>query len=403
MRLVLFTDTLHDINGVSRFIRNIGDEAAAAGYDLHILTSTHLAAPPGSSRPYIHNLPPRFSRPMPGYPPLQLALPRRAQMVALAASLRPDAVHVSTPGPVGLLGRRFALRHRLPLLGTYHTDFPAYIDHLFDEPVFTRLCTWHMRWFYRPFARVFTRSLEYAASMERIGIPRPRIVRVLPGSGPSAFDPALRTDAPALWRSLASLGVQPDSAKALYVGRISVEKSLPRLAELWPAVREACAHRGVNAQLLVVGDGPYRAEMQRRLAPHNAAFLGYRHGRELAAIYACSDVFVFPSTTDTLGQVVMEAQCSGLPVIVTDKGGPAEVVRDGVTGFVLPVCNSAKARWRDAIADLLCDSSLRRRMGAAAASTVAPMTISRSFDHFWQVHAESLAHAATSTPRASQR
>jgi glycosyltransferase involved in cell wall biosynthesis len=393
MRLVLFTDTLNDVNGVSRFIRNVGDQAAAAGRDLHIVTSTRLPAPPDGERAFIHNVPPLYARPMPGYPQLELAVPPRGRMLRLAERLAPDVVHVSTPGPVGTLGRRFARRRGVPLVGTYHTDFPAYIDHLFDEPVFTWICCAHMRWFYRPFARVFTRSAEYAASMERVGIRRERIERLRPGIDTAAFDASFRAGAPALWRSLAPLGVRGSSLKALYVGRVSVEKNLPMLARAWPAARAACARAGVDAQLLVVGDGPYRAQMAAELAPHDTVFLGFRHGEELSTIYAGSDLFVFPSTTDTLGQVVMEAQCAGLPVIVTDRGGPSEVVDDGVTGFVLPATPGAEPRWAQTIARLVCDDALRARMGAAGRARILPMSIAGSFAHFWQVH-EAVAERA---------
>ncbi len=393
MRLLLFTDTLNDVNGVSRFIRNVGDQAAASGRELHIITSTRLPSPPGGARGFIHTIPPRFSRPMPGYPQLELALPRRGMMIRAADRLGPDVVHVSTPGPVGTLGRRFAAARGLPLVGTYHTDFPAYVDHLFDDPVFTWLCGAHMAWFYRGFSRVFTRSMEYAASMERVGIRRDRIVKLMPGIDTSVFDARFRDGSGAIWRRLAPLGVREGSVKALYVGRVSVEKNLPMLAGAWPAARAGCARAGVDAQLIVVGDGPYRAEMERRLAGSGAVFAGFRHGEELSTIYASSDLFVFPSTTDTLGQVVMESQCAGLPVIVTDRGGPSEVVEDGVTGFVLPVTGAAGDRWSKTIARLLTDRDLRERMGAAGRARMAPMTIRRSFEHFWQVHEEALASA----------
>lgn len=410
MRLLLFTDTLHDVNGVSRFIRNVGEQAAAAGRELHIITSTRLPAPPDAQRPHIHNIPPMYARPMPGYPQLELAIPRRARMLRAAERLAPDVVHVSTPGPVGTLGRRFAAVHGLPLIGTYHTDFPAYIDHLFDEPVFTWLCTAHMSWFYRRFARVFTRSLDYADSMQRLGIRRDRIVRLHPGIDTAVFDARFRDDSGTIWRGLASLGVRERSVKALYVGRVSVEKNLPMLAKVWPAARAACRERGIDAQLLVIGDGPYRAQMQRDLAGSDTVFLGFRHGAELSTIYASSDLFIFPSTTDTLGQVVMESQSVGLPVIVTDQGGPSEVVDDGITGFVLPAGPAAHQRWVLTIAQLLSDPALRRRMGEAGRAKMAPMTIRHSFDHFWQVHEQALAehapgaHAlAASTPLASHR
>ena len=405
MRLLLFTDTLNDVNGVSRFIRNVGDQAATTGRELHIITSTRLPTPPGGERAFIHNVPPRYARPMPGYPQLELAIPRRGELMRAAARLSPDVVHVSTPGPVGTLGRRFAARHGLPLLGTYHTDFPAYIDHLFDEPVFTWLCSAHMSWFYRRFSRMFTRSMEYAAGMERLGIRPERIVKLLPGIDTDVFHARFRDESGEIWRCLAPLGVRERSVKVLYVGRISVEKNLPMLATVWPTAREACARAGVDAQLLVVGDGPYKATMQNALAAHDAVFLGFRYGEELSTIYASSDMFVFPSTTDTLGQVVMESQSVGLPVIVTDQGGPSEVVDDGLSGFVLPATDAARHRWSETIAKLACDAALRKRMGEAGKAKMSPMTIRHSFEHFWRVHEEELAtqRAAASTPLASQR
>jgi glycosyltransferase involved in cell wall biosynthesis len=124
--------------------------------------------------------------------------------------------------------------------------------------------------------------------------------------------------------------------------------------------------------------------MRKDLEGPDAHFLGFRHGRELSEIYASSDLFVFPSTTDTLGQVVMESQCSGLPVIVTDRGGPKEVVRDGETGFVLPAA-SAHA-WATAVGTLVRDEARRKSMGAAAERAVRPMSIAASFDQFWSVH-----------------
>jgi glycosyltransferase involved in cell wall biosynthesis len=399
MRVALFTDTLNDVNGVSRFIRNVGDQAAAANSELHILTSTRLPPPPRGERAFIHNIAPLFAGPMPGYPQLELALPHRAAMIRAAERLAPDVIHVSTPGPVGTLGRRFAARRGLPLLGTYHTDFPAYIDHLFGLDAVTWLCSAHMSWFYHRFHRVFTRSMDYAVSMERLGIRSENIVKLLPGIDTDVFHARFRDPAGRIWSRLAPLGVRERSVKILYVGRVSIEKNLPMLAKVWPAARAACARAGADAQLIIVGDGPYRSQMQSELAAHDAIFLGFRYGEELSTIYASSDIFVFPSTTDTLGQVVMESQSVGLPVIVTDQGGPSEVVDHERTGFVLPATDAAHPLWVSTIVRLATDAALRQRMGEAAKAKMAPMTIRHSFDHFWSVHEE----AAASTVRASHR
>lgn len=380
----LFTDTLGDINGVSRFIRNVAEHARLAGRNLHVITSTRLACPQAAN---IHVLPPRWSRPMPGYPQLELAIPPRAAMAALVDRLHPQVVHVSTPGPIGLAGRQWARRRGVPMLGTYHTDFPAYVEHLFGEPAFTWACTRTMRWFYRPFARLFTRSADYGQALVRMGYPAERIVRLLPGIDTEVFHVRFRDATGAIWRGMP--GVRPGAVKALYVGRVSVEKNLPMLATAWPRIAAACKAQGIDSQLLIVGDGPYRAELERLLeaAGAPACFLGFRHGVELSTIYASGDVFVFPSLTDTLGQVVMEAQSAGLPVVVSDQGGPREVVDDGRTGLVLPATGPRTAdRWAEEIAALMCDPARRATMGAAGHAKIQPMSIRHSFEHFWNEH-----------------
>ncbi len=382
-RVCLFTDTLADVNGVSRFIRSVAEQALARDIDLHAITSTRLDCP---SRPNIHNPRPALSRPMPGYPQLEIVAPPTRRLHDLADRLRPDVVHVSTPGPVGLAGRRWARKRGVPLVGTYHTDFPAYIDHLFDDPTLTWACSLAMRWFYRPFSRIFTRSAEYGRALGRMGIGEDRVVRLLPGIDTGAFHARFRDETGAVWAQCP--GVRPSSVKVLYVGRVSVEKNLPMLTRVWPRAQDEARGRGLDTQLLVVGDGPYREQMQCALAAAgaDARFLGFRHGRELSTIYASCDLFVFPSTTDTLGQVVMEAQSAGLPVLVTDRGGPAEVVDDGRTGFVLPADPAATDRWTQALVRLIENPELRREMGRAAHEKVQPMSIAHSFTHFWGVH-----------------
>jgi glycosyltransferase involved in cell wall biosynthesis len=387
MRLCLFTDSLVDINGVSRFIRAIAEQAVVLGHDLHVITSTRLAFPSG---PNLHNVPPKYARAMPGYPELEIVWPGARQLMQLADSLRPDIIHVSTPGPVGLLGRRFARSRGLPLVGTYHTDFPAYVDHLFGDQAFTWMTARIMRGFYAPFECLFTRSADYAAVIMRLGIASERIVRLLPGIDTDTFH--IRHRDPLIWSGFP--GVRESDVKVLYVGRVSVEKNLPMLAGAW---KMATAF-DPSLHLVVVGDGPYRSAMQAELerdaggAGRRASFLGFRHGAELSALYASADLFVFPSTTDTLGQVVMEAQSSGLPVIVSDQGGPSEVVNHACdaecSGVVLPARDAR--RWAGEIIRLAGDPSLRARLGAAGHRKIQAMSIRHSFEHFWKVHEDTL-------------
>lgn len=381
MRVALFTDTLGDVNGVSRFIRNMDTQADLAGKSLHVLTSTRLTIP---DRPTLINIPPRYARPMPGYPNLELAWPDGVLLGRWCRWLKPDAIHISTPGPVGVLGRRLARQLGIPLVATYHTDFPAYVNMLLDDRVLDWICTRVMKWFYRPFDLVLTRSNAYRAPVMALGLPEDRVVTLRPGIDTATFSPGPRDDA-----LMSRLGCPSGSVRVLYAGRVSVEKNLPMLAAIWPGIAERARSAGVPATLVVVGDGPYLADLRARLSTENTVTLGFRHGAELLAIYRSCDLFAFPSMTDTLGQSVMEAQACALPALVGDVGGPSEVVEHDQTGLVLPAGN-ARA-WSDALLSLILDTARRQRLSTAAAQRMAPRTIRASFEHWWSLHELAIA------------
>jgi glycosyltransferase involved in cell wall biosynthesis len=148
--------------------------------------------------------------------------------------------------------------------------------------------------------------------------------------------------------------------KFLYVGRLSKEKNLGLLADAFTDVIQA----GFLSRLVIVGDGPYRDELEKKLHGYPVLFTGFLHGEELATIYASSDVFVFPSTTDTFGNVVLEAQASGIPVIVSDEGGPKELMVPGETGFVVKA--NDRAELSRAMAYFLYNPELSKSMGVHA-------------------------------------
>lgn len=377
MRVSLFTDTISDINGVCRFIQNVAERAHRSGRDLQVITSSRLEMPP--DLPNVYNFDPVFATRMPRYDNLDLCLPPMMRILRHVDKHQPDVIHISTPGPVGCIGFLAAKMLRVPVLGVYHTDFPAYIDRLFDDSGLTRLSESFMRGFYRPFTAIFTRSEDYVRSLSKLGLDGSRIVSLMPGFDVEQFNTGFADRS--IWKEH---GVRAESVKVLYVGRVSVEKNMPRMVDVWKRVHELCGKRGLDAELIVVGDGPYRPEMERQLKGLDAHFLGFRHGVELSTIYASSDMFAFLSTTDTLGQVVMESQGSGLPVLVTDRGGPKEVVEDGVTGFVLDPDDVNT--WAERVVGLVADERARRRMGAAAAESMQQYSLLNSFEHFWEVH-----------------
>ncbi|MEK6701280.1 MAG: glycosyltransferase family 1 protein [Planctomycetota bacterium] len=386
MRLLLFTDTLGDINGVSRFIRNAADQAAATGRELVVMTSTRFDIPKPS---YYKNFDPILAGKMPKYEHLELVWPPSRPMIAAAKAFRPHAIHVSTPGPVGMVGRKVARKLGVPLLGTYHTDFPAYLEQLFEDAVLGQCTKAVMRWFYAPFARIFSRSEDYMASMEAMGLDRSKMVRLLPGFDTSIFDPRFKDER--IWDEVSPPRSTQHAARStpirvLSCGRVSVEKNLPLLTTAWKLAAAEFARIGLAAELVIVGDGPYRQTMTSELSglATPVRFCGFRHAQELSRLYASSDLFVFPSTTDTLGQVVMESQASGLPAIVSDKGGPQSMILPGKTGLIVPGDNAQA--WAAVIVDLVRDTPRRRAMGAAAHEHMQQYSFAKSFEHFWSVH-----------------
>ncbi|MFZ4574476.1 MAG: glycosyltransferase family 4 protein [Phycisphaerales bacterium] len=376
MKVLLFTDTLADINGVARFISDAAQQALRTRRDLRVFTSTPFRAPDLDN---VRNFAPAASITMPAYPQLKLVAPPALAMLRAAAEVRPDVVHVSTPGPVGTVGRWFARRNGIPLAGVYHTDFPEYVQRILGKESLTDACTATMSWFYGPFSVVFSRSEEYAAAMRGLGVANERIERLKPGIDLTKFGVNRRD--PGIWKRL---GCRDADVRVLYVGRVSVEKGLPIVTRVWAEARAALAARGVNAALAVVGDGPYRGPMERALEGAGADFLGFRHGEELATLYASADLFAFPSATDTLGQVVLESQTSGVPVLVTDEGGPSGVVDNGRTGLVLPAKD--ERAWLRAIVELGSSPERLREMGRLAAAWAEQYGFAASFDHFWKTH-----------------
>lgn len=383
MRVCIFTDTIGDLNGVSRFIQDMGEQAMLQGIDLHIVSSTAKYCP---KRPNIHNLAPRWRIPMPFYKELDLAFPSAKALERTLLELKPDVLHISTPGPVGFIAKRLAKKHNLPTLGTYHTDFPAYIRDNTGLEWAKRIADKIMARFYRPFRRVFTRSHAYIDIMEReIGIPKVKSELLPPGTNRQRFNPGHRdTDI------FEKYGALNDGPKVLYVGRISKEKNVPFLLDVWQRYKEANPES--TAELILVGEGALR---HKRAYAHleDVIFTGPVIGGDLSRLYAASDLFVFPSVTDTLGQVVMEAQASGVCCVVSDRGGPQGIVgHRGRPGGLIVKNNDADA-WVEAIETLLGNATLRQLYGSQGVENMRDFDIADSFAHFAQTHRDVLAQA----------
>jgi glycosyltransferase involved in cell wall biosynthesis len=367
-----FTDTLEEVNGVSTTIRRMAAAAAAAGEELVVVCSVGELTSDGLP---IRNFRPIGEFELPEYELQKLSFPPVLQILDYVQREGFSEIIISTPGPMGLTGLLAAKMLNLRTSGIYHTDFPEYIRVLTEDSFLESLAWRFMQWFYAQQDTVFVNSEHYRRCWIDRGI-EPEKLQILPrGLDTELFSPTRRAGAE-FWQRFGRNGAAPDEVvRLLYVGRVSKEKDLDILAA---AYRRLLDER-VPVQLYVVGHGPYAEEFARLLP--EAVFTGYLAGEELASAYASADVFVFPSTTDTFGNVIIEAQASGLPVVVSDVGGPCELVEHGVTGFV------TKARdveeFTRAIQQLASDSSLRQSMGQRAREVVSARSWPAAFRRFW--------------------
>lgn len=378
LKLGVFTDTLEDLNGVSRFLQTLGGESRARGRSMTIHT---CSAEPKLDVPFRKNFAPLFSSPMPCCPQMALSLPPVAAVLEWADRQQFDAIHVHTPGPMGLCGLLAAAMLRVPLLMTYHTDFPSYVrEHTADHRL-TVAAKSYMSWFHGRAARVFTRSRQYEQTLSGMGIAPERIALIPPCVDTETFSPSHRD--PNYWHDRRI----EHAHHLLYCGRVSAEKNLGVMAE---SFKRLCGARK-DVALVIAGDGPQTSWLRKQLNGFPAYFLGCQDDAQLAPLYANSDLLLFPSRTDTLGQVVLEAQASGLPVLVSREGGPQEMMDEGLTGLALP--SNDAAVWTAAIEELLRDEPRRLRMSRTASLRVARCTPTRTFDAYWEEHVKA-AHAA---------
>ena len=362
-----FTDTLEDVNGVATTIRKMTAAGAAAGKDLIVVTSRvelQIDDIP------IQNFKPIGEFELPEYELQKLSFPPIMQILDYIQREKFTEIIISTPGPIGLTALLAAKMLNLQTSGIYHTDFPQYIR-ILTEDKFLESVTWkYMHWFYGQLDTVFVNSEEYRQSWIKRGF-EPAKLRILPrGLDTELFHPAKRD--PHFWDKF---GQTNGAVRLLYVGRVSREKDLDVLASAYRQLRK----EKVPVQLFIVGHGPYSETLAEALP--DALFTGYLQGKELAAAYASSDIFVFPSTTDTFGNVIIEAQASGVPVIVSDAGGPQELVDDQTNGLVTK--SHDVEDFARAIRTLAADPARRREMGTKARESVINRTWPSAFRKFW--------------------
>ncbi|HEX4110718.1 MAG TPA: glycosyltransferase [Solirubrobacteraceae bacterium] len=317
---------------------------------------------------------------IPFYAGLKVGVPSLPAVVETLAEGRYDLVHLVAPGPAGVTAGLLAGVMDLPIIGSYHTELAAYAGLRSGAQHLEAVMDAALRAFYGHCRVVLSPSPASDERLAALGLPADRVLRWDRGVDIARFDPRKRV-----------AGRFPGAFNVLYAGRLTREKGIDLLADAFLAAHA----RDARLHLVLAGGGPEEDRLRERLGEH-ATFLGWLEGDALAEAYASADAFLFASRTDTFGQVILEAQASGLPVVAVAEGGPLSLIADGDTGLLRPAVPVALA---DAVLALADSDLLRGRLSRGALAAVRGRTWEAALGRLAEGYRTVLAGARTEAAR----
>ncbi|MFH1734516.1 MAG: glycosyltransferase, partial [bacterium] len=326
-KILWFTDTLNDLNGPSVTLKQLGWQFYHKKLDVRIVSSLLPDEITDDLPPTIINLPSISTFPLPYYSTYTMKVPSLLKSLKAIQDFEPDEIFISTPGPVGFFGILAAKLLSIPMVGIYHTDYTAELSEITTDDSSLKMVEASTKWFYTIMDEIRVPTQSYIDILAERGLD-PKKMKVFPRQ----IDHDVFSFRPPNGQDDLKLKL-PEGLNLLYAGRVSKDKNLEFLVDLYQELRKTCS----NINLIVAGDGPYLNEMKETLGGNRrVVFTGRLPYLKLPCVYSQADFFVFPSTTDTYGMVVLEAQSCELPTIVSNVGGPQDIIIDGETGFVLP-------------------------------------------------------------------
>ncbi len=352
-RTVMLTDTFRELNGVAGTMRRLADRAPALSLPITVVTHGHRA----DRRAGLVTLEPLVRLPIPAYADdaLAMGIPSLIDVLDVIDRERAELIHATTPGPLGLAGLLIARLLGLPFVISHTTQMARYTLALTGDRLAAEAMREATLWIYRRADAVFAPTEFVADRLAMEGVPAERIRVFGRGVDTRNFTPERRS-----WLARRNVAGNRHGVVILVVSRVSDEKGIDRLIDA-VGILEA---EGLPVRLSIVGDGPARARIAARLdgTPHR--MVGPLERDALGAAYASADIFCLPSLTETLGQVVLEAQASGLPVVIPQGTAPAEQIVPDVSGFL--AASGEASDLADALRPLVVDRDLRRQMGRDA-------------------------------------
>jgi glycosyltransferase involved in cell wall biosynthesis len=345
LHIALVSETFPpEVNGVANTLGRLCQGLRERGHRLQLVRPRQADEPNRSDEELL------LTRgwPLPGYAGLQWGHSSLHKLLRRWKRNRPDVLYIATEGPLGLSALRAARRLGIPVVSGFHTNFQQYSD-LYGFGLLTRLLTGYLRWFHNRSRLTLVPSPSQRLELQRRGFERLELLAR--GVDGQLFHPARRSS-----ELRAEWGMGEDEIAVVHVGRLAAEKNLQLLVRAFRALQRSLPQR--RLRLVLVGDGPLRTQLQEQLP--DALFCGVQRGDALAAHYASGDLFLFPSLSETFGNVVLEALASGLAVVAFDQAAAAQHIRHGHNGaLAIPGDEQAfieAARW------LLEDGEIFRRV-----------------------------------------
>jgi glycosyltransferase involved in cell wall biosynthesis len=381
-RVVCVSDNLDEVNGIALASRIQLRELRRLGYHAWLYgVAFHTRPPRREGADNALTLAPGvYSADQAGYSHSEIVVPRLADFIRFLDKHDIDLIEFETPGSVSHLCLAVAKLAGIPTVSHYRTDIITYSETLIKNRFGVAFVQFWTRLFTRNAGPVIVPSDAYRSKVADMGISPDRIRKLPRGVDLAAFHPS-RRDASGGQKFWAERGVPVDGIRLLYVGRVSAEKNLEALCEAFLRALE----RKPALRLIVVGEGPWLETMQERIGPSGRAhFTGVLHGEELATAFASSDLFVFPSLTDTFGNSVIEALASGLPCLVSDQGGPCEIVVPGHCGEIFS--STRPEALSDGIVALADDPDRLARYRDAARLRASEFTYEAAAQAFWNFY-----------------
>ncbi len=346
-RVCLVTETYPpDVNGVAMTLAHLVDGLRAREFPL-LLIRPRQSGDGERTDPWLVTVP---GLPLPFYKDVRLGLAARGRLEGIFKAFAADVVHIATEGPLGLAALRAARRLGLPVTSSFHTNFHRY-SRYYGVGLLARPIAAYLRRFHNRCVCTLAPTRAMAAELGAMGFDRCRVLAR--GVDTALFDPARRDD-----RLRSSWGAGTGDTVVLYVGRLAAEKNLDLAVQAFLAVRE----RAPTARFVLVGDGPSATSLKRHHP--DFVFAGMRRDLDLARHYASADLFVFPSLSETFGNVTQEAMASGLAVVAFDYAAAHERIVCGNNGITVPVGD--RDAFVHALVRLACQPDEARRLGSRA-------------------------------------